>query len=262
MEKDPNIKLVDLNPFGNQYTFRYNHLHAPFDNAKMRQALLYAFSQEDFLFGAIGDEKYFKLCKSMFICGTPLATEKGFEDKLEGNLKKARELVKEAGYDGTPVILMHPTDLAVLAPLPPIAKAAMEKIGIKVDMQAMDWQTLVGRRNKKDAPNAGGWHAFITSWNSVDNASPLTTPFLNAAGDKALFGWPDDKMIQDLRDQYAREADPAKQAAIAEKLQMRVSEAPTHIHLGQWYQPTAMGKNISGAPVSPVSAFWGYKKGK
>ena len=262
MEKDPNIQLVDLNPFGNQYTFRYNHLHAPFDNPKMRQALLYAFSQEDFLFGAIGDEKYFKLCKSMFICGTPLATEKGFEDKLEGNLKKARELVKEAGYDGTPVILMHPTDLAVLAPLPPIAKAAMEKIGIKVDMQAMDWQTLVGRRNKKDAPDAGGWHAFITSWNSVDNASPLTTPFLNAAGDKALFGWPDDKMIQDLRDQYAREADPAKQAAIAEKLQMRVSEAPTHIHLGQWYQPTAMGKNISGAPVSPVSAFWGYKKGK
>ena len=49
---------------------------------------------------------------------------------------------------------MHPTDLAVLAPLPPIAKAAMEKIGISVDMQAMDWQTLVGRRNKRE--QAGG----------------------------------------------------------------------------------------------------------
>lgn len=60
----------------------------------------------------------------MFICGTPLDTSAGMEDKLEGNLEKARELVKEAGYDGEPVILMHPTDLAVLAPLPPIAKAA------------------------------------------------------------------------------------------------------------------------------------------
>ena len=260
MEADPNIQLTDLNPFGNQYTFRYNSIHPPFNDPKMRQALMYAFSQEDFLFGAIGDEKYFKLCKAMFICGTPLDTSAGMEDKLEGNLEKARELVEEAGYDGSPVILMHPTDLAVLAPLPPIAKAAMEKIGINVDMQAMDWQTLVGRRNKRDKPEEGGWHAFITSWNSVDNASPLTTPFLNAACDKALFGWPCDDEIQALRDAFAREPDAAKQLAIAEKLQQRVAASPTHIHLGQWYQPTAMGTNISGAPVSPVAAFWGYKK--
>ena len=260
MEENPAIKLQDLNPFGNQYTFRFNTLHPPFDNPKMRQALMYAFSQEDFLLGAVGDEKYYKLCKAMFICGTPLATEMGMEDKLEGNLEKARELVEEAGYDGTPIVLMHPTDLAILAPLPPIAKATMEKIGLNVDMQAMDWQTLVGRRNKKDAPDAGGWNAFITSWNSVDNASPLTTPFLNAACEKALFGWPCDEEIQKLRDQFASEPDPAKQLEIAEALQKRVAESPTHIHLGQWYQPAAMGQNISGAPVSPVAAFWGYKK--
>ncbi|MGB0751046.1 MAG: ABC transporter substrate-binding protein, partial [Gammaproteobacteria bacterium] len=118
----------------------------------------------------------------------------------------------------------------------------------------------VARRNKQDKPNEGGWNAFITAWASVDNANPLTTPFLNAACDKALFGWPCDEQIQALRDKYAVETDPAKQKALVEQIQMRMAEAPTHIHLGQWYQPTAMGKNISGAPVSPVSAFWGYKK--
>ncbi|MEZ5660542.1 MAG: ABC transporter substrate-binding protein [Burkholderiaceae bacterium] len=262
MEKDPNIKLVDLNPFGNQYTFRPNVLHKPFDNPKIRQALMYAFSQEDFLFGAVGSEKYFKICKAMFICGTPFDTDAGFEDKLEGNLEKAKALVKEAGYDGTPIVLMHPTDLGILAPLPPIAKEAMESIGLKVDMQSMDWQTLVGRRNKKDAPSEGGWHAFITSWNSVDNASPLTTPMLNAACDKALFGWPCDEQIQKLRDEFADEADEAKQLALIKKIQQRQAEYVTHIHLGQWYAPSAMGKNISGAPVSPVAVFWGYKKGE
>jgi len=155
---------------------------------------------------------------------------------------------------------MHPTDLAVLEPLPPVAKDIMEKIGLKVDMQAMDWQTLVGRRNKKEAPADGGWNAFITSWNSVDNASPLTTPFLNAACDQALFGWPCDDKIQSLRDDFSREPDPAKQLGLVEELQTRVSESPTHVHLGQWYQPHAMGAKISGAPVSPVPAFWGYKK--
>jgi len=124
----------------------------------------------------------------------------------------------------------------------------MEDIGLVVDMQAMDWQTLVGRRNKQEPVAEGGWNAFITAWNAVDNASPLTTPFLNAGCDKALFGWPCDDEIQSLRDQFSREADPAAQLALVEKIQMRVAEYPTHIHLGQYLQPHAMGKNISGAP--------------
>ena len=83
---------------------------------------------------------------------------------LKSDFKKAQELLKEAGYDGTPIVLMHSTDLAVLTNLAPVAKSLMEKAGFKVDMQSMDWQTLVARRSKKDPPNAGGWHAFLTSW--------------------------------------------------------------------------------------------------
>lgn len=261
MKEDENIQLADLNPFGNQYTFRFNVLHPPFDDPKMRQALMYAFDQEEFLYAAVGNEDYFTVCKAMFICGTPLATDAGFEDMLTGNLAKAKELVAEAGYDGTPILLMHPTDLGILEPLPPVAKSIMESIGLSVDMQAMDWQTLVGRRNKQEAPEDGGWNAFITAWNSVDNASPLTTPFLNAACDEALFGWPCDQEIQDLRDAFSSEPDTTKQLEIVEQLQRRVAEYPTHIHLGQYYQPHAIGSNISGAPVAPVPVFWGYKKG-
>lgn len=259
MEQDDNIKLIDLNPFGSQYTLRFNVLHPPFDNPKMRQALLYAFDQEDFLLSGVGDDKYYKLCKAMFICGTPFETDAGFEDKLEGNLNKARELIKEAGYDGTPILLMHSTDLAILEPLPPVAKSIMEKIGLTVDMQAMDWQTLVGRRNKREAPEDGGWNMFITAWNSVDNASPLTTPFLNASCDQALFGWPCDDEIESLRDQFSKEPDPAKQLELIKQLQRRVAEYPTHIHLGQYYQPHAMVSNVSGAVEAPVPVFWGYK---
>ena len=259
MEQDENIKLEDLNPFGAQYTFRFNVLHPPFDDPKVRQALMYAFDQEEFLLAGVGDERHYKLCKAMFICDTPLDTDAGFEDMLSGNINKAKALIEESGYDGTPIVLMHPTDLAILEPLPPVAKQIMESIGLVVDMQAMDWQTLVGRRNKQDAPEDGGWSAFITAWASVDNASPLTTPFLNASCEKALFGWPCDEEIEDLRDAFSKEPDEAKQLALTESIQKRVAEYPTHIHLGQYYQPHAMGANITGAPVSPVPVFWGYK---
>src|SRR6516164_1450010 len=104
----------------------------------------------------------------MFMCDTHLASLKGFEDKFDSNFNEARELLKEGGYDGTPVVLMHSTDLYVLANLAPVAKALMEKAGMKVDMQSMDWQTLVARRMKKDPPNAGGWNAFLTAWVAAD----------------------------------------------------------------------------------------------
>src|SRR2546422_269258 len=63
LKADANVKLFNANPLGNQYTFRFNTLHRPFDNAKIRQAVFHAFNQEDFLKGVIGDPAYYKVCK-------------------------------------------------------------------------------------------------------------------------------------------------------------------------------------------------------
>ncbi|MGE0698962.1 MAG: ABC transporter substrate-binding protein, partial [Hyphomicrobiaceae bacterium] len=69
IKADKNIYSFDWNPLGNQFTFRFNVLHKPFDNPKIRQALFYAFNQEDFLKAVVGSPEYYKLCKSLFICG-------------------------------------------------------------------------------------------------------------------------------------------------------------------------------------------------
>jgi peptide/nickel transport system substrate-binding protein len=175
---------------------------------------------------------------------------------LKSDFKKAQELLKEAGYDGTPIVLMHSTDLIVLTNLAPVAKSLMEKAGFKVDMQSMDWQTLVARRAKKDPPNAGGWHAFLTSWVSIDITNPIFMGFMNAGCEKAMFGWPCDAEIEKLRDDFARETDPTKQKAIAEAAQVREGQVVTHIPLGQWYSNALMRKNVDGMLVAPAPVFW------
>jgi peptide/nickel transport system substrate-binding protein len=256
LKANKDVYLFNSNPLGNQFTFRFNTLHKPFDNPKVRQALFYAFNQEDFLKAVVGSADNYKLCKAMFICGSPLESTAGMEDKLESNMKKARELLAEAKYDGTPIVLMHSTDLAVLTNLAPVAKSLMEKAGFKVDMQSMDWQTLVARRSKKDAPDKGGWHAFLTSWVSADLLNPVMAGFFNAGCDKAMFGWPCDEKIEKLRDDYARATDPAKQKEIAIEVQKRAAEYPTHIHLGQWYQKGALRKSIEGAVPAPAPVLW------
>ncbi|MEA2811017.1 MAG: peptide/nickel transport system substrate-binding protein [Rhodospirillaceae bacterium] len=260
MEADRNIKLVNINKWGNQYVFRFNQLFKPFDNPKIRQAALYAFNQKDFLDGVIGDAKFYKTCKAMFMCDTPFASFKGFEDKFDSNFNKAKELLKEGGYDGTPVVLMHSTDLYVLANLAPVAKALLEKAGMKVDMQSMDWQTLVSRRARKDPPDKGGWNAFLTSSASADIVDPLSNSYINAVGENAWFGWPKDDELIKLRVAFADESNPAKRKELAIAMQVRVSENPTHAFLGQWYSPVAMRKNVNGMLESPVTIFWNVEK--
>ncbi len=260
MKAESNITNTNWNPAGNQYTFRYNILHPPFDNAKIRQALLYAFNQEDFVKAVVGSEEYYKLCKALFVCGMPFETDAHMEGLLESNFSKARELLKEAGYDGTPVVLMHSTDLYTLTNLAPVAKSLMEKVGFKVDMQSMDWQTLVARRSKKDKPSEGGWNAFITSWTAGDLFNPVAHAFLNAGCDKALFGWPCDDQIQKLRDDFARAADTAKQMEIVKAIQKRWVEYPTHVHLGQWYNMGFHSKNVSGIIPAGVPVLWNVEK--
>jgi len=256
LKKDPNVSVIISPPLKGQYVFRPNHLHKPFDNPKIRQALWYAFNQEDFLMATIGDEQYIKECKALFICGTPFASTKGMDGLLTSNAKKAQELLKEAGYDGTPVVLMHSTDLKVLTNLAPVAKSLMEKAGFKVDMQSMDWQTLVARRAKKDVPDAGGWSAFLTAWVAADVMNPVSTAYLNSSCEKALFGWPCDTQLEKLRDDFARESDPAKQKAIAEAVQLRSIEVTPEIPVGEYITPVAMRNSVKGFLIAPVPVFW------
>lgn len=262
VESSGKTYVKDSNPPGLQYTFRYNTLHPPFDNPKVRQALLYAFNQEDFLDATIGNPDYYQTCKALFVCGLPFETDAHMDGLLESNFAKARELLKEGGYNGEPIVLMHSTDVASLTNLAPVAKELMEAIGMNVDMQSMDWQTLVSRRSKKDAPEPGGvgWNAFITAWTAGDLFNPVAMAFLNSGCDKALFGWPCDEEIENLRDQFARAGSYDEQLDLVKKIQKRWTEYPTHIHLGQWNAPSSLGNNIDGYLQAGVPVFWNIEK--
>jgi peptide/nickel transport system substrate-binding protein len=43
-------------------------------------------------------------------------------------------------------------------------------------------------------------------------------------------------------------------------VQVRWTQYPTHVHLGQWYQPGAARKNVEGIVVAPASVFWNISK--
>ena len=74
LARDKNIKLFDGNPVGSQYQFRFNTLMKPFDDPRIRHAADGGVRPGGLPQAAIGDPKYYKVCKAPFVCGTPLGS--------------------------------------------------------------------------------------------------------------------------------------------------------------------------------------------
>ena len=261
LKKAANVQILNPAPAGLQYMARFNHLHKPFDNPAVRRAALAAFSQEPFLKAQVGLKEYYRPCASMFTCGTPYGSPAGSDIQSKSNMKKAQELLKSSGYDGTPILIMKPTDLASIQKLPDVAAQLLRQAGFKVDLQAMDWQTLVGRRAKRDPIDKGGWHMFMTAWQAFDVWSPIANPTTDTRGEKSTwFGWAtDDKMVV-LRNQFMRATDEAEKKKLADQMHARMYEIGTHVILGEYNQPMAARKNISGFFVTNGNIYWNLKK--
>ena len=262
LEQHEGVELAVIDPLGTQGWLRPNHLHFPFNHPSARKALLYAVNQEDYLRAIVGDPKLYRVCAAYFICGTPNESSVGVEALETVDHDKARALLKEAGYNGETIILMQPTDIPVLNNASLVTAQVLRDIGMDVEVQAMDWSTLTSRRAEDKAPEDGGWNIFHTYSTGADVTSPIANIGVSGGGrESAWFGWPTDARTEELRDMYAREADPAKQKAIIDELQGRLfDEVVPYVNYGQWFQPVAWRKELSGVLVSPVPFFWNIEK--
>jgi peptide/nickel transport system substrate-binding protein len=227
----------------------------------VRQAVIAAFAQEPFLRAQVGVKELYSPCYSMFYCGTPYGSTAGSELQSKSNMKKAQELVKASGYDGTPIVILKPTDLVSIDKLPDVAAQLLRQAGFKVDLQAMDWQTLVGRRAKKDPPDKGGWHMFLTAWQAFDVSSPIANPTMDTRGEKSTwFGWATDDKLVELRNQFMRATDDAAKKKLADQIHARAFEVGTHVVVGNYSQPVAARKNITGFFIHNGNIYWNLKK--
>src|SRR5207302_1405818 len=149
-------------------------------------------------------------------------------------LERARRLLKDSGYDGRPIVVLDPTD-SPYAHGPALVTAEMlRSLGATVDLQAMDWSTMVQRRAKKETPAQGGWNVFHTWSTAFDTMTPAVSSVLGGAGEKAWFGWPTSEPIEKLRAQFTRELDAAKRKAIAEEVQKIAYDEVLYVPWGQF----------------------------
>jgi peptide/nickel transport system substrate-binding protein len=257
LQEAEDVIVEVLDPLGNQGMVRMNHLHPPFDDQRIRQAVLKTIDQEEYMQAAVGNPEYYKVCYSYYACGSPLATDAGAEQIRHPSLEEARQMVADAGYDGTPVVILQPTDIPVTNAASLLTARNLRAIGMNVDLQAMDWSTVTSRRAVQAPPAEGGWNIFHTWWIGGDILNPVGNIGLSAGGtERAWFGWPDDPELERLRDAFSKESDSEKQKELAAQVQARAIEIGTHGNFGTFFNPVAYRDHVQGLIKSPVQFFW------
>ncbi|WP_299872457.1 ABC transporter substrate-binding protein [uncultured Sulfitobacter sp.] len=255
LDANPDITVEVNDPLGNVGFARFNHLLPPFDNAEVRRAALMAMKQEDYMAGAVGDPAFWKTCHSVFPCGTPLDNDVGSDVMSTGDIDKAKEALAASGYDGTPVVIMQPTDIPILSAFSLITAEKLRDTGFEVEVQAMDWSTLTSRRALRDPVADGGWNMFHTWWIGADVIDPMAIAF-SGNPEAGWFGWAEDAELETARTAFAVAGSADEKAEIGAKVQERLWAIGASGHLGQFFTPVAYRNNVKGLIKSPVQFFW------
>jgi peptide/nickel transport system substrate-binding protein len=259
IEQNPDLQTFVVDPLGTQGWLRPNFLHPPFNNQKARQALLHMMDQVTYLAWAIGQSKYYQACYSVFACGGPYETRIGSAPMVEHDLATAGQLVKESGYDGQPIVVLHVTDRPIMSAAAIVTRQRLESIGFKVNLRAMDWSTNLIARASKEPPDKGGWNLLFTWWEGADIINPAVHFGVSGAGSRAWYGWPDIPQLEKLVGDWLHTTDEPKRQRLADEVQRVALSEVTYVPWGQWVQPTAFRKNVQGILRFGAPLFWNVR---
>jgi peptide/nickel transport system substrate-binding protein len=206
------------------------------------------------------DENLWKTLGGFFTPGTPLYTEEGGEMMKAANMERGRQMLRESGYAGEPVVCLVAQDQPITKAQGDVTADLLRRLGMNVDYVATDWGTVGQRRALKNPPNQGGWSMFHTWHAGADAINPVLYNAVRANGDGAWFGWPDVPAVEAEVPNWLAASNLAEERAAIGRLNRAAVEnvvyAPTGFFLG--YQ--AWRRNVSGIVKGPIPFAWGVSK--
>ena len=249
-------------PTGYLGVIRFNCLQPPFDNLKLRQAVLGAVRQADYLATITnGDLAAYTLCHSFLPCGTPYGQPPAADRMSDDpSMTLARARIAESGYKGEKVVIINPADFPSIRPMGQITADLLQRLGMNVELAETDWGTVLQRRASRETVEKGGWSIFHTWFQGIGVTTPATAPYLRGQGASGWFGWYDNPAIENLTRQWLGTETDADRLRLSGEIQdIAAVDAPS-VPLGVFNIPTAFRSDLTGL-VEGVSPFpWGVRR--
>ena len=258
MKKHPDIQVAE----GMTYNVAYlamNTTRPPLNNVKVRQAIAHAFNRSLYI-----QAIYKGMAK---LAHTPVPPNLwGHNKKIksyEYNVKKAKELLKEAGYEKG--LNLELWTLPISRPYNPNGKkmgelmqADLKKVGITVRLITYDWSTYIAKSSKgehdlvqmgwsADIGDPGNFLNILLSCKTVDSGANLSR-------------WCN-KNYEKLIDQALKEFSQKKREPLYKKAQLVFHKASPWVPLVHAYGFSAFLKDVKGYQLKPFGSERFYHLG-
>jgi peptide/nickel transport system substrate-binding protein len=244
LKANPQLVTYVVKPYY-WYVAHMNKKQGPFTDVRMRRAVLKALSPEPIARAGFGKTDFYRLDPGIAAPETPWFSETGADVFNHPNPDEARQLLKDAGYTGEPIRWMATKEYFWNYNQALPIKSQLEAIGMKVDLQVMDWATLVSRRSKPEE-----YDAFITGHESYGH--PLQQPFLD---DKWPGFWANAEKDQVVGELIA-ETDPSRARELVNKLQALVYSDVPFVKLEEGFLLRLGRKELQGYNNPSDFYFW------
>jgi peptide/nickel transport system substrate-binding protein len=139
------------------------------ENLAMRQAVQAAFDHTPMLQSGRGGDEFIQLDPGLMMRQTPWHSTAGEDHYNVNDPDLAKQKLQEAGYDGEPLRFMTTQEYSYMYGEAIVAQQQLEAVGITVDLQVMDWATVLERRAKPEE-----WDMFGTGHGFVPDPSQIS----------------------------------------------------------------------------------------
>ena len=259
LARSPGITREVTDTLGRLAIARLNHLQPPFDDVRLRRAVLASVVQEDYMRASQGDDRTaWTTVLGLWPRGTPYFAEN--PDLMPQSHDRAKAMLKEAGYANQPVAIINPTDFPDIGPLGQVTADTLRRIGMNVDLRESDWGTVIQRRNSREPTDKGGWSIFHTTGGSFTWSTPASSSLVQGVGAAGWFGWwKNDKAVA-LTEDWLSAPDEAAQKRIAGELGRLALEEVATVPLGQFTIKTAYRDSLTGILPGSAPYPWGVRR--
>jgi peptide/nickel transport system substrate-binding protein len=215
-------------------------------NLAVRQAIQTALGEGEMLAAGFGDTRFFSAEGNHFPKGSPFYSTAGTDQYNQRNAPKAKAMAEKAGYKGEPIRVLTSRQYDFHYNMALLMAEQLKRAGFKVELNVVDWATLVQRRNDSKL-----WDIYVT--HSGQFPEPMLSP--PQLGDGAP-GWWSSPAKQAALTAFNQQSDPAKRGALWGKVQQVVYDEVPYIDVGKFSGLSARSPALEGYVPATWPFFW------
>jgi peptide/nickel transport system substrate-binding protein len=228
----------------------FNKKQGPLKDQKLRQAFSLALKMEPIMKAAFSSPDFYRLDPSiLFKEQTQWWSDAGKEMYNQGNIEKAKQLMKEAGYNGEKIRWMTTKEYDFMYKNAVVAVEQLKQIGFNIELQVVDWATIAQRRAKPEE-----WEVFS------NGISFISDPGIWAGFESTWPGWWDSPKKNDLLNKVNTEMDPVKRKQNLDQLQAYFYEDAPIVKFGDFFVLGVKSKKVQGLVGDAYPYFWNVWK--